>query len=298
MINHNNYEIWFLLYADNELSAEEKESVLLFVKENPSLEAEFNLLGESTLSVDETIVFSDKSILYRENIETSETAYVFEPNYSIVYPNKQALYKHTAARYTIWPRAFLAAACILFIAGMFWIFYGDNEQQKPIAAQPKILIKSENDDMVADKKFLTPNPVLVKSMPAQKQRADLKTRISEPTLNTNSISVNSEMIIASTTPVINKELRTNNLPTQLYNAETSKTDPLIVAEPIFISEPLSSSSNEMPVQYASSIQPAERNKIPLRGIIRKITRLIGKERPESDQLKFIEVANFRVAIAQ
>jgi hypothetical protein len=298
MINHNNYEIWFLLYADNELSAEEKESVLLFVKENPSLELEFNLLGESTLIVDETIVFPGKSILYIEDAEITEPAYVFEPDYGIFFPNKSTLYKHTSARYTIWPRAFLAAACVLFIAGMFWIFYGETEQQQSIAAQPKMLIKSENDNMVAGKKFLTQNTVLVKSMPAKKQRSDLKTRAVDPKLNTINIPVSSEMIIVSTTPIINKEQPTNNLPTQLYNVETSKTDPLVVSEPIFVSESLSASSNEMSVQYASSIHPTEKNKTPLRGIIRKITRLIGKDRPESDQVKFIQVANFQLAIAQ
>lgn len=298
MINHNNYEIWFLLYADNELSAEEREAVLLFVKENPSLEAEFNLLGESTLSVDETIVFSDKSILYRENIEISEPAYVFEPDYNIVYPNKLELYRHAGARYTIWPRALLAAACIFFIAGIFWIFKGENEQQQIIAAQPKSLIKSENDKVVADKNFLTPNAVSVKSTPAKKERTDLKKIIAEPIPNANNLAVNSETVLASVTPIVNNEKPTNNLPKQLYNAETSKTDPLVVAEPIFINEPASNSLNEMPAQYTSSIQPAEKNKTPLRGIIRKITRLVGKDRPESDQIKFIQVANFRLAVAQ
>jgi hypothetical protein len=298
MINHNNYEIWFLLYADNELSAEEKESVLLFVKENPSLESEFNLLGESTLSVDETVVFPDKSSLYREDAEITEPAYVFEPDYSIVYPNKPALYKHTGARYTIWPRAFLAAACILFIAGMFWIFYGENEQQQSVVVQPKISVKSENDMVAANKNYPTPNKAVAISTPVKKEKTDLQTSIYKPSISANSIPVNSEMTMATTTPVTNNVQPTNNLPTQLYNTETSKTDPLIVAEPIFISEPLSASSNEMSAQYASNIQPAEKNKTPLRGIIRKITRLIGKERQESDQVKFIQVANFRVAIAQ
>ena len=43
-INKNNYEEYFLLYADNELSNAERKMVEVFVKENPEFREEFCML--------------------------------------------------------------------------------------------------------------------------------------------------------------------------------------------------------------------------------------------------------------
>src|SRR5437868_6014277 len=64
-INRNNYEEYFLLYADKELSAEEKNMVQMFVKQNPDLEEEFMMLQQSVLKPDDTIGLQDKSSLFR-----------------------------------------------------------------------------------------------------------------------------------------------------------------------------------------------------------------------------------------
>ena len=64
LINRNNYETFFLLYADDELRADERKAVEDFVAENKDLKGELNLLIAAILPAEE-IVMTDKSFLYR-----------------------------------------------------------------------------------------------------------------------------------------------------------------------------------------------------------------------------------------
>jgi len=65
-IDRHNYEEYFLLYVDNELSVDQKKQVELFVKENPDLEEELVMLQRSRLIPDDKIVFNEKHLLMRE----------------------------------------------------------------------------------------------------------------------------------------------------------------------------------------------------------------------------------------
>lgn len=65
-INRNNYEEYFLLYADNELTTAEKKMVEIFVKENPDLKEEFCMLKLTISSPDEDVKLSDKSFLMKK----------------------------------------------------------------------------------------------------------------------------------------------------------------------------------------------------------------------------------------
>jgi hypothetical protein len=63
-INRDNYETYFLLYVDNELSAEQKHLVDLFVTENPDLGRELSDLLDTKLQK-EAFIFNDKEKLLR-----------------------------------------------------------------------------------------------------------------------------------------------------------------------------------------------------------------------------------------
>jgi hypothetical protein len=111
-INTTNYEEYFLLYFDNELSAEQRTAVELFIEENPVYKKEFSLLQQSVLAP-ENIEFEDKILLYRlEEMEAS-------------LPNtfKQSLYRKEAKLIdgffnTKLNRSIAAvAAVVLFIVG-------------------------------------------------------------------------------------------------------------------------------------------------------------------------------------
>ena len=85
-INTSNYEAYFLLYIDNELSADEKLAVENFIKENPGYQDEITSLKQSVLTAD-NIIFENKSSLYR--LEEMEA--------SLPFAFKQNLYRKEAA---------------------------------------------------------------------------------------------------------------------------------------------------------------------------------------------------------
>ena len=65
LINRHNYETFFLLYADDELRADERKAVEEFVNENEDLKPELQMLMAAILPAEE-IVFADKSFLYKD----------------------------------------------------------------------------------------------------------------------------------------------------------------------------------------------------------------------------------------
>lgn len=70
-INRNNYEEFFLLYADNELCAADKKAVDDFITANPDLTEELVMLQQSILKPD-TLVFADKEMLFKHTTVTDE----------------------------------------------------------------------------------------------------------------------------------------------------------------------------------------------------------------------------------
>jgi hypothetical protein len=80
-INRDNYEEYFLLYADNELTDSEKTEVLMFVKQNKDLEEEFRMIHHTICKPDIHIELADKSFLLRGN----EASIINEKNYEEVF---------------------------------------------------------------------------------------------------------------------------------------------------------------------------------------------------------------------
>ena len=66
MITRNNYEEFFLLYVDNELSPAEREDVERFVEAHPDLKEEWELLRQCRITPGEMPVFPGKESLLRE----------------------------------------------------------------------------------------------------------------------------------------------------------------------------------------------------------------------------------------
>lgn len=155
-INRHNYETFFLLYTDNELTVEEENAVDEFVEANPDLQEELVMLQQSILKPD-NIVFADKLSLQKKEFTATEVQQKlllhlddeltaverneidgiikadtdiekewiilqqtkFSPAEVIVFDDKQSLYKKEAGRIIAFPWRRLAAAAI-FIGFGVW----------------------------------------------------------------------------------------------------------------------------------------------------------------------------------
>jgi hypothetical protein len=154
-INRHNYEAFFLLYVDKELSAAERRAVDVFVMENPDLQIELTLLQQTIVKADD-VVMGKKEWLYmaedisalQENLllyadgeltttdkssveailETDKKALAewnilqqarLQPDVDIVFTDKQSLYRKEAGGFVgfKWWRA--AAAAILLGFGLW-----------------------------------------------------------------------------------------------------------------------------------------------------------------------------------
>lgn len=95
-INETNYEEYFVLYGDDELNNEEKDNVEQFVYRNPRYQAEFELIQKVKVHADSQIVFPDKASLYRTE-EEDEKVFALR-----------------------WWRIAAAAIVFIFLSGLGW----------------------------------------------------------------------------------------------------------------------------------------------------------------------------------
>ncbi|MEP6582839.1 MAG: hypothetical protein ABJA90_01175, partial [Ginsengibacter sp.] len=79
-INRNNYEEYFLLFADNELTDYEKIEVLKFIRENRDLEREFKMI-QDTICKPDSVLMEDKINL----LKGAETHFITEKNYEEIF---------------------------------------------------------------------------------------------------------------------------------------------------------------------------------------------------------------------
>jgi hypothetical protein len=80
-IDRHNYEEYFLLYIDDELSVDQKKQVEMFVQQNPDLEEELVMLKQSRLIPDDSIVFDNKHLLMKEERESENHSFINMNNY-------------------------------------------------------------------------------------------------------------------------------------------------------------------------------------------------------------------------
>ncbi|MEO6733415.1 MAG: hypothetical protein ABIN01_19490 [Ferruginibacter sp.] len=169
-INRNNYETFFLLYADNELSVPEKIAVDQFVQLNPDLQEELVMLQQSVLKPDDIIYVDKKSLLKDELIpaalheqlllhldnelsapDTKEMDKLIKanadinkewdilqqtkllPGETIVFADKKSLYRSERGRVISFPWKRIAVAAIAIGIGIWGavIYFNNNASVSP-----------------------------------------------------------------------------------------------------------------------------------------------------------------------
>jgi hypothetical protein len=154
-INRHNYETFFLLYVDKELSAAERKAVEVFVQDNPDLQMELVLLQQTVVKADD-IILNKKDWLYKEEdisalqenlmlyaddelngadkktieavLATDKAAQTewavlqqtkLQPDMDVVFTNKQSLYRKEPGRVVAFRWWRVAAAAVLLGFGIW-----------------------------------------------------------------------------------------------------------------------------------------------------------------------------------
>ncbi|MEO8416794.1 MAG: hypothetical protein ABI472_24225 [Ginsengibacter sp.] len=87
-INRYNYEEYFLLYADNELTDFEKAEVLMFLKENKDLDGEFRMILHTIYKPEANVELPDKSFLFRNHAASFINKKNYEEVFVLYYDNE------------------------------------------------------------------------------------------------------------------------------------------------------------------------------------------------------------------
>ena len=301
-IHRGNYEEFFLLYVDNELSAAEKNMVDAFVEIHPDLKIELNMLMDTKLQT-ESISFGQKELLLK-NDETLEewqllsidnelsekqqielerslasdanASVQFEwlkktklPQEEIIYPYKEKLYKRSES--VVMMRWLIPAAAAVLI-GVF-LFNPLAETENSTA--PVITI-AENK-----------NTTVTKEEPV---------RITETSITQESKTVQSGIEKSSPITEVTKpkdEISIADVPDEkpiaiLPKPSETLSDPIVATT---VAEKTTIAAIPVQTDYASDAlmqniieEEQEQPKKGLRGIIRKASRIYNKiTQPDEDK---------------
>ena len=88
-INRHNYEEFFLMYVDHELTASERRLVEAFVRENQDLGEELDLLQQTKLVADPAIRFENKDFLMKETPDHPGINFTNYEEYFLLYADNE-----------------------------------------------------------------------------------------------------------------------------------------------------------------------------------------------------------------
>lgn len=313
MINLLNYETFFLLYADGELSPSEQESVLKFVEQHPLLEEEFNRIKALTFSPDKGLVMMDKSALRMEILEEIEADYSFEPDLSIVYPNKAELYRKENVLPVYWLRMAGVAAALFFTMGVAWMVMGEKENIPAIAKASRgatSLSSTETVDMSSPKiispssenKIVASAPNLSHRYVAGQERTLAQTTSSMNAVGTENpegqLTIDLQQTNAIGTPqVVSAYLAAVSSPQQISVQQKSNlSEAVLLAAAERLATTATPVASEPNTTMLINAAMKEEKKSGFRSILRTINRRLLNEQELPEDQKFIQVANFYIPV--
>ena len=304
-ITINNYEEYFVLSIDNELTAPEEEAVEKFVLQHPALQNEFEVLKKTRLEP-ETVVFEGKDELYRK------------------------ARKETPVIFLSWMKVSVAAA-IIGLAVMTWFFYdgnGGRQINTSVAAsdKPKGSRAEVKQPVLPIEKPAINAPIIKEGQVAASEVKKAKrsagfAKAGETTTRRDEIAVNTakrkQDIQATPAIKVDKVLETpvqdkkafeeaiasakiaNNNSTvarekpndvKLTN-KTNAEQSAFVAKQVVYKELDTRENEEENTFYIGS---AEINKNKLKGLFRKAATLFDKKSDNNDEEKTLRIAGFEI----
>jgi hypothetical protein len=303
MINLSNYEDWFLLYADGELTVAEQEAVLQFVKQHPSLQEELDLLLSMRFQPETEIRLNDHSTLTAEYFNEIETTYRFEPDLSIQFPDKEILYKRATAPVISLFRYAAVAASTIVTAGLIWWFVGTNSVDQTLVkteanVTPEVnntesinnLPQTDNENAsVAKVNAANQVAFVVGRKPIAVESNEQNYTVEPPVEEDDKEFVVREQVAA---PINIDQSRSNFSLDALQAAQARMNEISSTATPVYTSSPINTA-------LLIEAEMDSEKQVPSRGLLRKISRtLLGEENEESDGKKYVQFAVFQIPVKQ
>lgn len=181
-VNLHNYETFFLLYADNELTAQARKAVEEFVLQHPQLQEEFDALLSARVpaqgitiskisllklpsgkSLEEAILLQIDGALDKKDWDDMQQMFNEQPELqqefellqatrlpadtSVVYTNKEELYRYDSKVRVIGYRKYFIAAAILLLGlfiGVREVFFKKESQNSTIVQNERKITPSES----------------------------------------------------------------------------------------------------------------------------------------------------------
>ena len=295
MVNDTNFEEYFVLYGDDELSNEEKAATELFVYKNPQHQVAFELIQKVRYTADASIVFPDKESLYRS--EKDEKVIVFR-----------------------WWRVAVAAAVLLFLGVSAWLYISIPKNESSIANGPKepaITVPSKTKP--AEKEEIIQKSSLAENT-TDKNSTEIKTQEKKSVIKEVTSKTQDAPLLAVNEIPERKNSTDSNFPSytdvtlkgstiakvdesdknQVINTDIAAVNPL----PDSPVGPESTTANYVADNtdtYKDNFAVLTSNvssKNKMRGFFRKVTRVVEKATnigPGEDK-KGIHIANFEIAL--
>lgn len=354
MINRDNYEEFFLMYVDGELSATDKEMVDGFVQQNLDLKDELAMLQQAVLLPEAEIVFVDKNtlfkhigneittanyeekfLLYFDNELTAEdktdveTFVLQHPELqndftllqqtkldieTITCPNKEALYKEEKNRKVVYMRWFTmaAAAVVIGLIAMVYFVIPTNKNSNDIRIATSIITPKKQSIVTAPNiektqpitELITKQNAAITAVNTTKKAANRTSTVAnnaivkdvvKETIVRPSYKPNATEFLQDATKKVDKNeaiVVTNNLldrttnsiidqPATLpavANALTANTKVSTTTVQQVVYKELDTNTDEKSLLVGS----IEINKDKLRGLLRKASKLFGNKQKSDD----------------
>lgn len=356
-IDRHNYEEWFMRFADNELSEAEQQAVQAFAAANPDLQIELQFFLQCKLDPSEEIVYVHKAdllqpapihahnytewlvasadgeltaeeqqvldaFLLRNPAYRSELDIIcslkLEPDTSLVYPDKQELYRHEEERRVVpirwWTIA--AAAMLILVAGFLWLTReNDKLPIKELASQTGVAAGTTESAKLPGKegnKEKTTNPATLQQTGTSKEENPTGQAQTKSALQVDP----AQGQVARTTPIAEVPVKTVEPSEDPSMKATSivvpeqKTSLIAAVQAPVIDLPdtrlVPEEKTSNVVYYASSTMDESQHvdvlntevstKNSMRGLLRRASRIISKRNNSNSNGRGLLIGGFEIAV--